>query len=98
MARKAPFEMERIKKLKITNELGLHARSAAMIVGLAGQYKSKLFLSKDHCEVDGASIISILTLNCPKGTEVQARAVGEDSEQLLENLSRLFDRKFEEPK
>ncbi|MBW2045084.1 MAG: HPr family phosphocarrier protein, partial [Deltaproteobacteria bacterium] len=34
--------MELIKKLKINNELGLHARAAAKIVEVASKYRSKL--------------------------------------------------------
>ena len=90
--------MELIKKVRIDNDLGLHARAAAKIVELAKQYKSELFLSKDDQEVDGASILSILTLACPKGTEIEVRIVGEDSEELLEKLSELFELKFGEKK
>ena len=85
-----------IRKLKVRNSLGLHARSAAKIVELGNQYKSQLFLKKDGEEVDGASILSILTLACPKGTEMDARIVGEDSEDFMASLSELFERKFGE--
>jgi len=88
--------MELSKKIKIRNNLGLHARAAAKIVELGTQYKSKLFLKKDDQEVDGSSILSILTLSCPKGTEIHARVVGEDSEIFMEKLSDLFERKFGE--
>ena len=87
-----------LKKLKIDNDLGLHARSAARIVKLAEQYNSKIFFRKGEQEVDGSSILSILTLACPKGTEIQARIIGEDSEELMEALSDLFERKFGEIK
>ena len=91
--------MERTKRLKIVNDLGLHGRAAAKIVELSSQFNSKLYLKKDnHKEVDGTSILSILTLACPKGSEIQARAVGEDSEILLEKLSGLFEEKFGEHK
>ncbi|MBW2126190.1 MAG: HPr family phosphocarrier protein [Deltaproteobacteria bacterium] len=55
-----------------------------------------LYLRKDDQEVDGSSILSILTLACPKGTELQVRAVGEDSPQLLEALEQLFEDRFGE--
>jgi phosphocarrier protein HPr len=87
---------ELVRKLKITNELGLHARAAAKIVALVGQYEASLFLKKDEREVDGSSILSVLTLACPRGTELQARAVGKDSEALLEALNTLFEQKFGE--
>jgi phosphocarrier protein HPr len=91
--------MERAKKLKIINNLGLHGRAAARIVELNSKYKSKLYFKKNEDkEVDGSSILSILTLACPKGTEVEARAVGDDSEELLEDLRLLFERKFGEEK
>jgi phosphotransferase system HPr (HPr) family protein len=90
--------MELVRKLRISNELGLHARAAAKIVALAGQYEAKLFLKKDEHEVDGSSILSVLTLACPRGTELQARAVGEDSEALLQALSTLFEQRFGEGK
>jgi phosphocarrier protein HPr len=90
--------MERIKKLRISNELGLHARAAAKIVALAAQYKSNLFLRKDDQEVDGGSILSILALACPKGTEIEVKTVGEDSEALMQAITLLFEQKFGERK
>ncbi len=90
--------MELVKKLRIDNDLGLHARSAARIVKLAEQYNARIFFRKDDQEVDGSSILSILTLACPKGTEIQVRIIGEDSEKLMEALSDLFEQKFGEIK
>jgi phosphocarrier protein HPr len=85
-----------VKKFKIRNDLGLHARAAAKIVALGKGHKSQLFLKKDGQEVDGSSILSILTLSCPKGTEVEARIVGEDSEDFMEELRELVEQKFGE--
>ena len=90
--------MELIKKLRIDNDLGLHARAAARIVELSKHYESELFLSKDEEEVEGTNILSILTLACPRGTEIEVRIVGEDSEELLKELSELFEQKFGEKK
>jgi 16S rRNA (cytidine1402-2'-O)-methyltransferase len=85
-----------IRTLKVKNSLGLHARSAAKIVELGKKYRSRLFLKKDGEEVDGSSILSILTLACPKGTEMEVRIVGEDSEHFMEQLSELFEQRFGE--
>lgn len=87
-----------IKKLKIENDLGLHARAAAKIVDLAGQYGSRLFLRKGDHEVDGSSILSILTLSCPKGTGIEVRIEGQDAEELFKALKELFKDKFGEDK
>lgn len=90
--------MELVRTIQIRNELGLHARAAGKIVELGNQYSSQLFLKKDGNEVDGSSILSILTLSCPKGTEIQAKIVGEDSEAFMEMLRDLFEQKFGEGK
>ena len=90
--------MEMVRRLKIRNSLGLHARAAAKIVELADRYESELFLRKDGHQVDGSNILSILTLACPKGTEMEVRIIGEDSEQFMTELDALFQGKFGENK
>ncbi len=92
--------MELTRTFKIPNELGLHARAAGKIVELGHGFCSKLFLSKDghDQEVDGSSILSILTLACPKGTGINARIVGEDAEEFMEALNDLLEQKFGEKK
>ncbi len=88
--------MEETRPLKVENELGIHARAAGQIVELASKYKSKLFLIKDGREVDGTSILSLLSLACPKGTDMQAKATGKDAKELINELERLFKNKFGE--
>jgi phosphocarrier protein len=84
------------KTLRIHSDLGLHARSAARIVKLVEQHNAKLFLRKGKKEVDGSSILAILTLACPKGTNIQIRAVGEDCEPLMAKISELLSQTFDE--
>jgi len=88
--------MAQTRTLRITNDLGLHARAAAKIVELAGRYDARLYLVKDGSEVEGGSILSILTLACPKGTEVTIKTDGKDADALLEALCKLFEEKFGE--
>ncbi len=88
--------MEVVRKFKIQNKLGLHARAAGKIVALVDQFNSRIFLKKNGQEVDGSNILSILTLSCPKGTEIQVRIEGEDSVDFMEKLSELFEQRFGE--
>ena len=44
------------KKVKIINELGIHARPAAKFVKLASQFKSQVYVIKDGIEVNGKSL------------------------------------------
>jgi phosphotransferase system enzyme I (PtsI) len=90
--------MEEIRSLKVINELGIHAYAAGRIVELDGKYKAKLFLQKDSQEVEGSSILSILSLACPKGSEVKARIVGDDAKEFMHELEKLFNSKFGETK
>ncbi len=85
-----------IRKLTIRNDLGLHARAAAKIVALASGQKSEIFIRKGKNEVNASSILSILTLSCPKGTEIEARIVGEDAAEFMERLSLMFEQRFGE--
>lgn len=90
--------MEMVKRLKIRNSLGLHARAAAKIVELADRYESSLLLEKDGRQVDGSNILSILTLASPKGAEMQVRITGEDAQQFMTELDALFQGRFGENK
>ena len=88
--------MEVKKKLTVKNDLGLHARSAAMIVELAKKHNAKLYFKKDDHIIEGDSILSLLTLACPKGTELEVKAVGEDAQVLMDELTALFENGFGE--
>ncbi len=84
------------KELLIENKLGLHARAAAQIVKSASAFSSKILLVKDDLEVDGKSIMGIMMLAAAKGSSVLLRVHGEDEDQALSSLERLFKDKFGE--
>ena len=63
-------EQKKYKVATIKNELGLHARSAAQIAGIAGNSAANVWLKKDDKMADASSIIDILTLACEKGTKI----------------------------
>ncbi len=84
------------KELQIENKLGLHARAAAQIVKSASAYSSKITLIKDGLEVDGKSIMGIMMLAAAKGSSIMLHALGEDEEQAVAGLERLFKDKFGE--
>jgi phosphocarrier protein HPr len=88
--------MNVIKTFTITNELGIHARSAAMIVEVSNRYRAKICLEKNGSKVNAKSILGILTLGCPKGSRIIIRAAGIDAEEAVEELGRLIENKFGE--
>jgi phosphocarrier protein len=88
--------MEQIKIFEIKNKLGLHARAAAKLVQVAIKFKSRIFLEKDGWEVDGKSLLGILTLECPKGSRLIIRAQGMDAPEAIMALGQLIESKFDE--
>lgn len=88
--------MEQIKIFEITNKLGVHARAAAKLVQVATQFKSKIYFEKDGWEVNGKSLLGILTLECPKGSRLIVRAQGMDAPEAIAALGELIESKFDE--
>ena len=84
------------KTFTIKNELGLHARAAALLARESGRFKSKIFFERDGTEVNGKSLLEILTLACPKGSRITIRAEGEDARDAVESLGVLIEDKFGE--
>lgn len=81
------------KIFQIRNKLGLHARPAAMFVQTCSKYKSKIRVIKEEQEVDGKSIMGLLTLAACCGTYIKVITNGEDEEKLLEELEDLIEKK-----
>ncbi|HSD95484.1 MAG TPA: HPr family phosphocarrier protein [Syntrophales bacterium] len=84
------------KTLTIKNELGLHARSAAMIVRVLERYRSSVFLERDGNQVDARSLLDILTLACPKDSRIVVQADGDDAREAVDSIEKLVDDKFGE--
>lgn len=87
---------EEIRTLKLKNKLGLHARSAAAIVKVAQQFKSKIYIEHKGQTVDGDSILDILTLACPYGGMLTIKAEGIDALAAVKELEQLVENKFGE--
>lgn len=85
-----------LKRVTITNDLGLHARSAAQIAKLARNLKSKIWIIKDGEKVDAASIIDILTLACPKGSQITLKIDDPSDLDILNDIAKLIERGFGE--
>ena len=80
----------------VKNELGLHARPAAMIARVATKAKSDVWLCREDEQVDASSIIDILSLACLKGTEVTLKIQTPDDMDILDEIITLFENNFEE--
>ena len=86
------------RTLSIKNELGLHARAAAKLVGITSQFESDIQLARRDTQqhVDGKSILGILLLAASKGTKIQIITEGEDEQEAMESIVSLIQRRFDE--
>ena len=88
--------LEIIKVFKIKNRLGLHARAAASFVRLSNKFSSDIKLIKDGYEVNGKSILGILSLAAAQGSELQILAKGKDAEEAIGEIEKLIESGFGE--
>ncbi|KQC03667.1 MAG: phosphocarrier protein HPr [Candidatus Cloacimonas sp. SDB] len=84
------------KTIVIENKLGMHARPATMIVKAATKYRSDFKIRKDDMEINGKSIMGVMTLAAEYKSELELIADGVDEEYLIEEIAELFASKFGE--
>jgi phosphocarrier protein len=80
----------------IVNPLGLHARPAAEFVKVASAFRAEVQVEKDGMQVNGKSIMGVMTLAAECGSSLLLRATGEDADTVLAALADLIARGFDE--
>jgi len=84
------------QKVTIINSLGLHARPSAQFVKIASKFKSDVYLSKNDREVNGKSIMGVMTLAAEMGSVLTIKVDGRDEKKAIEALVNLVNSKFYE--
>ena len=84
------------KTIVIENKLGMHARPATMIVKIASKFRSEFRIIKGDMEINGKSIMGVMTLAAEYGSELELVADGVDEEYLIQEITDLFASKFGE--
>lgn len=82
--------------MTIKNQLGLHARPAALLVRTAEKFKSNIFIVKGDLEVNGKSIMGVMMLAAEMGSQITIRAEGEDEKEAVEAIASVVEDKFYE--
>lgn len=83
-------------EVTIVNKAGMHTRPASMIVRIAAKFKADFFISKDGFEVNGKSIIGVMTLAAEQGSTLTLRFEGDDEKELSEEMIKFFAEGFGE--
>lgn len=84
--------------VKVINTLGLHARAAALLVRLAGKFKSRITIKRldNSACANAKSMLSVLTLAASVNTLLELNVTGEDQAEAFAAISDLFSSGFGE--
>ncbi|GGH35381.1 HPr family phosphocarrier protein [Cribrihabitans marinus] len=85
-----------LRKLKIVNEKGLHARASAKLVEVVEAFDATAEVSRDGLSASGDSIMGLLMLAASRGTTIDVETSGPDAEALADALDSLVADKFGE--
>ena len=84
------------KAISVQNEFGLHARPAARIAQEAQKFSSVIRIGMQDREIDAKSILDILSLAAPRGTDLSLKAEGCDALEAVQRIAHLFEERFGE--
>ena len=77
-----------MKKQVVTIEIasGLEARPVAMLVQVASQYDSEIYIMRDNKKVNAKSIMGMMTLGLDMGDSIEVSTNGTDEEKAMEAI------------
>ena len=80
----------------IINRLGLHARACAKLVKAAAHYESRVELLQGDESADAKSIMSLMMLAAPQGSQLTLKAEGADAQAAAAKIMQLINERFGE--
>ena len=80
----------------IINRLGLHARACAKLVKAAAHYESRVELLQGDESADAKSIMSLMMLAAPQGSQLTLKAEGAAAQAAAAEIMQLINERFGE--
>lgn len=77
------------RNLPIINAKGLHARASAKFVDVVERFDASATVEKDGMSVSGDSIMGLLMLTAPSGSEITVITEGPEAHALADALEEL---------
>lgn len=74
------------KKITIKIPNGLDARPAALLVQVASQYESSIYIECEEKKINAKSIMGMMSLGLAAGEEVVVSANGSDEEAAVKHI------------
>ena len=87
-----------VREVILTNQAGVHTRPASMIVRTAARFKAEFIIQKDGYEINGKSIIGVMTLAAEQGATLTLLFDGVDEKEAATAMEQLFANGFGEVK
>lgn len=84
------------RTMRLINRLGLHARAASRLVQVAAGFESAVWLERDGRRVNAKSIMGVLMLAAPVGSELVLECDGPDEEAAARAIEALVEDRFGE--
>ena len=95
--RSGPGQGEELRRrVTVVNRRGLHARAAVKFVNMAEQFVADIEVARDNMVVCGTSIMGLMMLAAPEGSELEIRASGREAGPALDALAALVASGFDE--
>ncbi|CUH91942.1 HPr family phosphocarrier protein [Herbinix luporum] len=81
------------KEIVINIPNGLEARPVALLVQVASQYESSIFVECDEKKINAKSIMGMMSLGLASGEKVFVTAEGPDEEEAIKNIEKYLSSK-----
>lgn len=81
------------KSIQIKLETGLEARPVAMLVQVASQFESTVYINADNRKVNAKSIMGMMSLGLASGEEITVSADGKDEEAAIAEIEKFLSAK-----
>ena len=81
------------QSIKIQLPSGLEARPVAVLVQVASQYESSIYVESNEKKVNAKSFMGMMTLGLSAGEEVVVSADGADEKEAIDNIEKYLSSK-----
>ena len=81
--------------MTVSNREGLHARAATELAKLVRGFRAEVVILKNQDRVDCGDVLEILSLGAAMNEQLLLQASGQEAEEALEAVSRLFASGFD---
>lgn len=79
------------REVTVVNKAGVHTRPASMIVRAAAKFTNcEFYIIKDGYEINGKSIIGVMTLAAEQGATLTIQFSGENEEEAADAIEAIF--------